>query len=308
TSIQQRQTGRRVAPTGHHAWPTQIDHMAAYMTEVADAPGLTVRTGARVHRLRVSNGAVTGVEFEVAGRLESASADRVVLCAGAIDSPRVLLRSGIGPAAELRTLGIDCVADLPGVGKNLHDHLLSPLIFTTVNESVGAPEPGRSVTQSHLFAKSSPELDVPDTQPIHFSVPMYEPWMSGPEHGFSLMAGMINPRSRGSVTLSGAAEHDELRIDLGALTDPADLASLTASIDQCREIAQHDPLRTEWGTRELYPGPEVRSGSDVREYARQTAITYHHQVGTCKMGIDEMSVVDPRLAVHGVAGLSVADA
>src|SRR5699024_6702772 len=136
TSIQQRQTGRRVAPTGHHAWPTQIDHMAAYMTEVADAPGLTVRTGARVHRLRVSNGAVTGVEFEVAGRLESASADRVVLCAGAIDSPRVLLRSGIGPAAELRTLGIDCVADLPGVGKNLHDHLLAPLIFTTVNESV----------------------------------------------------------------------------------------------------------------------------------------------------------------------------
>lgn len=280
----------------------------AYMAEVSDASNLTVRTGARVQRLLVNHGNVTGVEYEVDGKTESASADRVVLATGTIDSPRVLLRSGIGAAPELRDAGIDCVADVPGVGKNLHDHLLAPLIFTTDRDTVQPPVPGRSVTQSHLFARSTPDLDVPDTQPIHFSVPMYEPWMSGPAEGFSLMAGMIAPRSRGSVTLSGPDVTDEVRIDLGALREPADLTSLAASITQCREIAASGPLRDEWGAHELYPGPDVVSAADVREYARNTAITYHHQVGTCKMGVDDMAVVDPKLAVYGIGGLRVADA
>lgn len=280
----------------------------AYTAEVSGAPNLTVRTGARVRRLLVNNGNVTGVEYEVDGKAASASAEQVVLSAGTIDSPRVLLRSGIGAAPELRALGIDCVADVPGVGENLHDHLLAPLVFTTDRGTVEPPVPGRSVTQTHLFAKSTPDLEVPDTQPIHFSVPMYEPWMSGPDEGFSLMAGMIAPRSRGSVKLAGPGTTDELRIDLGALRDPADLATLAASINQCREIAASGPLRDEWAARELYPGGEVISDADVREYARNTAITYHHQVGTCKMGVDDMAVVDPELAVHGVGGLRIADA
>ena len=100
--------------------------------------------------------------------------------------------SGIGPADQLRAHGIDVVADLPGVGENLHDHLLSPVIFSAERE-VGPPSPGLPACQTHLFWRSRPGLVVPDIQPIHFMVPMYEPWMEGPENGFTLMGGMVRP-------------------------------------------------------------------------------------------------------------------
>ncbi|WP_410579785.1 GMC family oxidoreductase [Amycolatopsis sp. lyj-108] len=265
---------------------------------------MTVHTGALVHRLLFEGDKVTGVLAEVDGELRKVFADEVVLAAGALASPAILLRSGVGPAGELAAHGIDVVADLPGVGKNLHDHLLSPVIFATDRRQVDPPSPGRSVTQTHLFWRSRPGLAVPDTQPIHFSVPMYESWMTGPETGFSLMAGMVTPRSRGSLRLSGPSPLDEPLIDLAALEDPADFESLVASVEQCREIGRAAALAEDWGARELYPGP----GADVRDYVRRTAITYHHQVGTCRMGTDAESVVDPELAVHGLSGLRVADA
>lgn len=268
------------------------------------AEPMTVHTGAFVHRLLFEGNKVTGVLAEVDGRLQRLFADEVVLAAGALSSPAILLRSGVGPAADLAVLGIDVVANLPGVGKNLHDHLLSPVIFATDRRQVEPPAPGRSVTQTHLFWRSRPGLAVPDTQPIHFSVPMYEPWMTGPETGFSLMAGMITPRSRGSLRLSGPSPYDEPLIDLAALEDPADFESLVASVEQCRVIGRAAALAEDWGARELYPGP----GADVREYVRRTAITYHHQVGTCRMGVEALSVVDPKLAVHGLTGLRIADA
>jgi choline dehydrogenase-like flavoprotein len=265
---------------------------------------MTVHTGAVVHRLLFGGTRVTGVAVEIGGRLERLHADRVVLAAGALGSPAILLRSGVGPARELTALGIDVVADLPGVGKNLHDHLLAPVVFATDRRAVERPAPGRSVTQTHLFWRSRPGLAVPDTQPIHFSVPMYEPWMTGPETGFSLMAGMVSPESRGSLRLSGPDPADEPLIDLGALAEPADFASLVASVEQCREIGRAPALAEAWGARELYP----EAGDDVGDYVRRTAITYHHQVGTCRMGADELAVVDPELAVHGLDGIRVADA
>ncbi|WP_132118082.1 GMC family oxidoreductase [Actinocrispum wychmicini] len=270
----------------------------AYAEPVSE--DLTVHTGALVHRLEIADGCAVGVWVEVDGRLRLLRADQVVLAAGALSSPAILLRSGIGPAAELAALGIAVVADLPGVGKNLHDHLLSPVIFATDLREVEPPSPGRSVTQTHLFWRSRPGLAVPDTQPIHFSVPMYEPWMTGPETGFSLMAGMVTPRSRGSLRLSGPHPEDEPVIDLAALADPADFASLVASVQQCQAIGRAPALAQEWGARQLYPEP----GDDVRDYVRRTAITYHHQVGTCRMG----AVVDSSLRVQGIDGLWVADA
>ncbi|UJW31304.1 FAD-dependent oxidoreductase [Saccharothrix sp. AJ9571] len=280
----------------------RLNTWLAYAQPVADR--LTVHTGALVHRLSFDGTRVTGVLAEIDGRLERLAADQVVLAAGALASPAILLRSGIGPAAELAALGIDVVVDAPGVGKNLHDHLLSPVIFATDRREVEPPRPGRSVTQTHLFWRSRPGLTVPDTQPIHFSVPMYESWMTGPETGFSLMAGMVSPRSRGSLRLSGQDPADELLIDLAALADPADFESLVASVEQCREIGRAPALADEWGARELYPEP----GADVREYVRRTAITYHHQVGTCRMGTGAQAVVDPSLKVLGIDGLRVADA
>lgn len=231
-----------------------------------------------------------------------------MLAAGALDSPRVLLRSGIGPAEELREVGIESRVDLLGVGKNLHDHLLVPVIFET-ERPVGAPEPGRSVTQTHLFWKSRDELDRPDTQPINFSVPMYGDFLEPKSSdGFTFMAGLVTPQARGSLTLSGPHASDPVRIDLDALGHDDDVASLVASVQQCRRIGQQPALAEAWGAREVYPGAEIGDGDDLVNYVRETVATYHHQVGTCKMGIDSLSVVSPRLAVHGVDGLRVIDA
>jgi choline dehydrogenase len=278
----------------------------AYLAALAAEPRLTVRTGAEATRLLLAGDRCVGVEWRRDGRLERASAGEVILAAGAIGSPHLLLRSGIGPAAELSAAGVEPLHDLPGVGRNLHDHLLSPVIFSAERD-LGTPSPGLPQPQSHLFWRSRPGLTVPDTQPIHFNVPLYEPWMEGPENGFSLMAGMIRPLSRGTVTLSGSGPMAPPLIDLAALSREADLEALAASVALCREIGAA-PSLAEWGARELYPGPEVSGVAALRDYVRRTAVTYHHQVGTCKMGRDELAVVDPTLRVHGIRGLRVADA
>jgi choline dehydrogenase len=192
------------------------------------------------------------------------------------------------------------------VGQNLHDHLLSPVIFAAERE-IGPPSPGLPACQSHSFWRSRPGLVLPDVQPIHFMVPMYEPWMEGPPNGFTLMGGMVRPASRGSIRLSGPDPEDPLLIDPNVLACEADVEALVAGVELCRRMGASEALAA-WGARELYPGPGVASPSDLRRYVRDTAITYHHQVGTCKMGVDEQAVVDPELRVHGVEGLRVADA
>ncbi|GAA3589049.1 GMC family oxidoreductase N-terminal domain-containing protein [Klugiella xanthotipulae] len=284
----------------------------AYAEPVNDGERLVTRTGAWVHRLLLDAAGDTvravGVEVERDGQTEEVRAGRVILCAGAIDSPRILLRSGIGPAEELREVGITPVVDRPGVGKNLHDHLLAPVIFATDRREVIPPAPGQSPTQTHTFWTSRPELEVPDTQPINFSVPMYQDGMTGPERAFTLMAGIVTPRSRGSIRLSGPHPHDELLIDLAALEHEDDLRSLEASVAQCREIGAAPALAEGWGAREIYPGPGVQTAAELREYVRERVCTYHHQVGTCAMGVGALAVVDPRLQVIGVADLMVADA
>ena len=279
----------------------------AYLRPVIDAPNLRVLTGAHAHRLLLDGTRCTGVAFAHDGELHSARAGaEVIVSAGAIESPALLLRSGIGPAGELRALGIDVAADLPGVGRNLHDHLLSPSIWSAEEEIVPFA-PGLSPIQTHLWWRSRSDLAGPDTQPIHFSVPLYEPWMEGPPNAFTLLGGMVRPQSRGSIRLSGPDVSDPLVIDPQILSAEADLVALAASLAQVREMGTAPALQ-DWGARELYPGPEVSTAAEVRDYVRRTAISYHHQVGTCKMGRDGEAVVDPRLRVHGFDGLRVADA
>lgn len=268
---------------------------------------LTIITGREVHSVIVEDGRAVGVRLGEGEDSEEVRADEVILSAGAIGSPVILLRSGIGPAAELETLGIPLVEDLPGVGKNLHDHLLSPVIFTTTDRPVGPPQTGVSVTQTHLFWRSRDGLDAPDTQPINFSVPMWGDLEPKGDDGFTLMAGMITPHSRGALTLSGPGLADAPQIDLAALADDRDVASLAASVRQCRRIGAQPALADEWGAVEAYPGPDV-TDADVEDWVRRTAITYHHQVGTCRMGTDADAVVDPQLRVRGIRGLRVIDA
>ncbi|TDP91516.1 choline dehydrogenase [Leucobacter luti] len=276
--------------------------------DAGGADGAASNTGAAAGTPRV-----IGVRVTQDGATRELFADEIVLAAGAIDSPRVLLRSGIGPAEELRAVGIESRVNLPGVGKNLHDHLLAPVIFAT-EKPVGPPQSGVSVTQTHLFWKSRPELDRPDTQPINFSVPMYGDTLEPRgDDGFSFLAGLVTPQARGEITLSGPGVDDPIQIDLDALGHDDDVASLVASVRQCRSIGRQAALAASpadggWGATEVYPGPEVGDGDDLVDYVRSTVATYHHQVGTCKMGVDELAVVSPRLAVHGVDGLRVIDA
>lgn len=280
----------------------------AYLKPVADHPNLQIITEAQVLRLLLTDGEVSGVEFRQGDEIKTLHATETILTAGAIGSPEILLRSGIGPAAELDEVGVEAAHDLPGVGKNLHDHLLSPVIITTHAKPV--PEPEVAAAETHLFWKSRPDLAVPDTQPIHFSLPMYFlDSMSGPENGFSLVAGIVRPLSRGEITLSGPNPEDPITIDLGALREQADVDSLVASVRQCRELGRTQAI-AEWDPEEIYPGADVSdSDEDLERYVRETAVTYHHQVGTCKMGLDAMAVVDPRtFEVHGLRGLRIADA
>jgi choline dehydrogenase len=279
---------------------------AAYLKDVADHPNLRVLLRAHARRLLFDGTRCVGAEWARDGGLERRHAGEVVVCGGTIGSPQLLMLSGIGPADHLAEHGIAVVADLPGVGANLHDHLLSPVIFSAERE-VGPPAPGLPACQTHLFARSRPGLAVPDLQPIHFMVPMYEPWMDGPENGFTLMGGMVRPVSRGTIRLSGPAPEDPLLIDPNALACEADLESLVAAVRLVRRMGASEALRA-WGAQERYPGPDATTDDDLRRYVRDTAITYHHQAGTCKMGTDEAAVVDPLLRVHGIEGVRVADA
>lgn len=282
----------------------RVNTWMAYAQPVVDR--LTILTEREVHSVIVEEGRAVGVRLGSGAGSEEVFADEVVLSAGAIGSPVILLRSGIGPADELAALGIPVVLDAPGVGKNLHDHLLSPVIFTT-ERPVGPPQPGVSVTQSHLFWRSRDDLAEPDTQPIHFSVPMWGELEPRGDDGFTLMAGLVTPYSRGGLTLSGPDLADPPLIDLAALEDDRDVAALAASVRQCRRIGAQPALAEEWGATEVYPGPDV-SDDGIDDWVRRTAITYHHQVGTCRMGSDAEAVVDPLLRVRGLEGLSVIDA
>lgn len=281
----------------------------AYLRPVADHPNLTLLTGAHVRRLVLEGGTVVGVEVEHDGGTRVLRATETILAAGAINSPELLLRSGIGPADELAEVGVEVVHDLPGVGKNLQDHLLSPVIFST-DEPLEAPTVAPA--EVHLFAKSRPDMAVPDTQPIFFSVPMYSQdyaggEMGGADGGFSMLGGLVRPASRGEIRLTGPATTDPISIDLRALSEQADADALVASVEHCRAIGRSPALQA-WGATEVYPGPAV-TGEELEQYVRDSVVTYHHQVGTCRMGSDDGAVVDPRsLKVRGLQGVRIADA
>ena len=279
----------------------------AFLAPVSATAELTVLTGARARRLLVEDGRCVGVELSHEGALAHIRAEReVVVCGGTIESAKLLLLSGIGAADDLKQLGIDVVADLPGVGQNLHDHVLSPVIYGA-SQTVPGAVPGLQQLHSHLFWRSRPGLPAPDVQPLFFHLPLYLEGMEGPPDGYTLMAGIIRPESRGSLRLASADPDAPPLLDPACLSSEIDVSALVAAIELCREIGDQDAL-DDWRGEELYPGRAVREPGALRDYVRQTAITYHHQAGTCKMGVDELAVVDPQLRVRGIEGLRVADA
>ena len=280
---------------------------SAFLKPALARPNLTVLTRALARRLLFDGTRCMGVEYTQNGDLKQAHATtEVIVSGGTVESPKLLLLSGIGPADQLRHLGMDVLVDLPGVGQNLHDHTLAPLIYAA-KQRVPPPVPGLQSMHSQLFWSSDNRLPGPDLQPLFFHVPVYVSGMSGPADGYTLMAGHIRPASRGFLQLTSTDPSVPLEIHPNYLSVPSDVNALVRALQMCREIGAAKAL-DEWNGGELYPGPDTVSKKDLERYVRQSVITYHHQVGTCKMGVDAMAVVDPTLCVYGVERLRVVDA
>ena len=238
--------------------------------------------------------------------------DEIVLCAGSIDTPRLLLHSGIGPADQLRALGIDVVADVPGVGENLLDHPESVIIWET-----RAPLPPESAMDSDagLFVRRDDSDPRPDLMFHFYQIPFCENTAPlgypVPEHGVCMTPNIPRSRSRGRLYLTSADPAVKPALDFRYFTDPEgyDERTLVEGIRIAREVARTAPL-SDWLLREVAPGPDVVGDEELSEYARRAAFTVFHPAGTCRMGAadDELAVVDPELRLRGVSGVRIADA
>ena len=281
----------------------RCDAASAFLKPAHNRNNLTVQSGAHSHRLLIENGRCQGVVYEREGKLHSArAAAEVIVCGGTLGSPRLLLLSGIGPAADLKKLGIEVKADLPGVGQNLHDHVLS---FVIHEASRGLPPHKNNILEAHLFAKSDPALPVPDHQPLFMCKAPPLPTLEIPDNAYAIAPGIIRPVSRGELKLTANDPSAPLHIDPRYLSEPTDLNTLVRSLEVAIDILESPPF-AKWRKRSLYPKAKTRA--ERVEWVRQTCESYHHQAGTCKMGIDALSVVDPQLRVYGIDGLRVADA
>ena len=228
----------------------------------------------------------------------------VIMSAGAIDSPALLLRSGVGPADELSPLGIPVVADVAGVGRNLHDHLLMGLLWAPKQP---VPPPEYNLAEASMFLRSDPALYVPDLHFMFIHVPFHLPTFTVPEGSWTIAVGLMRPASRGRLRLRSAAPADAPLIDPGYLTAPADVQAMVRGIELARDVASAKAF-DDWRGAEALPGQGVTSREALEDFVRRAASTYFHPVGTCRMGIDADAVVDPELRVRGVSGLRVADA
>jgi choline dehydrogenase len=301
----------------------------SFIEPIVDSPLLTVITGAQVKSLVFDGeGRAAGIRLSRPGLLyasrtvpgdsapqpplapwpatELRCSGDVIVCGGVIGSPQLLLLSGIGAADDLRALGLDVRADLPGVGANLHDHALATLLYES---SQTIPEGKANNLEAHLFAASDPAMPAPDLQPLmsHFPMPVEGYPQPAYGDGYAIVAGLIRPLSRGRLWLRSADPAEHPALDPQYLSEPADAQALLASLKLSREVGQARALK-DWRAREIAPGPDVRTDEELVEYGLRNLISYHHQVGTCKMGIDSMAVTTPDLRVRGIPGLRVADA
>lgn len=278
----------------------------AYLTPALGRPNLDVVTSALVHRVRLEGYRCTGVDYSVGtGVFSAACSGEVVLAAGVVGSPQLLLASGIGPPSHLRAVGIGVTADLPGVGANLFDHPMSGVVYRSAR-----PVPaGRSSHGEALGLIRSLDADMPDLQVMFVDLPLRAETLPGPAigDGYTITTSLTLPRSRGSVRLASAEPGTPPLIDPNYYADPRDLEILAAGLRATREIGRAAALE-EWRGEEVLPGPGVTDDASLRAYLRRNVRTYSHPGGTCRIGTDGDAVVDARLRVHGISGLRVADA
>jgi choline dehydrogenase len=246
----------------------------------------------------------TGVEYVRDGRTATATASReVIVCAGAIDSPKLLLLSGIGLRERLEALGIPALVDLPGVGENFHNHVLVPVICEARQP---IPRPHNNMSEAALFYRSQPGWPGPDMQMAFVHGIPQAVKEERPPNRMVMLPGVVRPLSRGRVRLASADPLASPLIDPNYLAVEADHHRLTEAVRLARKIYKTRAL-ADWVQAEVLPGPSV-SDAELGDNVRNRAESYHHQAGSCRMGLDALAVVDPDLRVHGIEGLRVADA
>lgn len=224
----------------------------------------------------------------------------VVLTAGAIGSPQLLQRSGIGPAAALRPHGIEVVTDLPGVGENLQDHPGVSLVYAP-----GQPLPAGRFNRVEVLGllRSGPNAGYPDLEIAFADVPVPSPGDGGPQAVLVLLVSLMQPFSRGAVLLASASPDAAPVVAPRYLTDPRDLDAINRGLQIARGIPRARALKS-WLAEEIAPGPAAGDDAALRAYDTVAVVSCNHPVGTCRIGTDDMAVVDPELRVHGVSGLS----
>ena len=310
----------------------------AFLRPVRRRRNLAVMTGCLVRRVVVDGGRASGVEVAQGAETRPIRAEReVILCGGTVNTPQLLMLSGIGPGDALRRHGIPVIHELPGVGRNLQDHVDCVIAYTcaqpvTLYRNLRADRLIGSVIAGLLFGrgfattfpyeagaflKTRADLLAPDIQ-VHF-MPALEstanlhvptPFRKTPAeetHGFSLRVGPVNPESRGWIGLRSADPAAPALIQPNYLQDEADCRTTVAGIRMVREVVGQ-PAFAAYRGAELAPGAAVQSDGELTAWLRANAMTTFHPVGTCRMGQDPMAVVDERLKVHGIDGLRVADA
>jgi choline dehydrogenase len=310
----------------------------AFLRPVLSRPNLTVAANALTQRILIENGRAVGVEYTQAGETCRVHAEReIVLSAGTVNSPQILMLSGIGDADTLRKHGIAVAHDLPGVGRNLQDHIDVCMVYEvtkpiTLYTDLRIDRLTKSILEGFLFGKgvattfpyeggafmkSRPGLEAPDIQ-AHF-MPALEKtanlhWpklfkRSAVEenHGVTIRIGPVNPESRGHITLKSADPRDPPLIYANYLGTEFDKDTTIAGVKMMRDVMAQPVFRGLLG-KELEPGPANRTDSELKQWLKKAGGTTLHPVGTCKMGTGEDAVVDAELRVHGVGGLRVADA
>jgi choline dehydrogenase len=296
----------------------------AYLKPALERANLTVRTRSLTTRVLVDGGRAVGVEYSSDGAPEQTRAAReVILCGGTVNSPQVLMLSGIGPADALRSLEIAVVADLPGVGQNLQDHVLTGIAYTCTRPiSLTNAERLDHVMEYMLFHRGKlssnaaeaggfvhlrPDAPAPELQ-FHFAPAFFvdHGFTRPPGHGFSLGPTVLRPRSRGQITLKSRDPLAPPALEPNYLADEADLRLLIDAMRLARRIAESHAFDRYRGAQ--FMGPEDDSDAAIMAFLSERAETLYHPVGTCKMGDDPLAVVDSRLRVRGVAGLRVVDA
>jgi len=279
----------------------------AFLLPILERPNLMTTTGALVTRLLFEGTCTVGVAYVHNGTEHQVRVNKeVILSAGAFDSPKLLMLSGIGRAEHLRALGIPVVVDLPGVGQNLQDHVLVSVGYQATQELQIAPT--SNIAEAGMFLHTERSLDAaPDLQflfvPLLFVNPAFA--RSGP--GFTFIASHTHCHSRGSVSLRSASFNDPPLIQANYLQSESDMQVLVEGIKIARKLAYSGAF-DEFLGEEVAPGALVSSDKALRAYIRQACDTNWHPVGTCKMGADRLAVVDSQLRVHGVHGLRVVDA